>query len=122
MKTKLILATLSLCFLFACNGNNTRSFIPGIYVNHTVGTYSIADDTLAIGHSGSNNYRIHRKTGFNLIRNGRKSKREEETEVWNAVYNEQTKILMETRRGKIITFYPKENMLKVGNREYKKLN
>jgi len=117
--TLLIFSTL---LLSACNKNKGQSFIPGTYVNHAGGNYSVADDTLTIEHSGGSNYLIHRSTGFNLIRNGKKGKREHETEQWNTVYNKENGSLTETRKGKTITFYPEANKLMVGNREYQKLN
>lgn len=125
MKTKILLTVFSLALislLFACNGTGNKSFMPGTYVNHAGGTYSIADDTLIIEHAGGNNYLIHRSTGFNLIRDGKKGKREFETEKWNAIYNTENGTLTETRKGKILSFYPDANKLMVGNREYEKIN
>lgn len=126
MKTQifsaLFLFTLSTLLLLACKENKRQSFIPGTYVNHAGGSYSVADDTLTIEHAGGSNYLIYRSTGFNLIRNGKKGKREHETEQWNAIYNKENGSLTETRKGKTITFYPDANKLMVGSREYQKIN
>lgn len=122
MNVKPILIVVSVIFAVSCNTDRTHQFITGTYINHAGGTYSVADDTLVIEHSENSNYLIHRKTGFNLIRDGRKGKREYETEIWNAIYDEETKCLTETRRGRLITFYPKAKKLVVGKREYIKLN
>ncbi|HMI01278.1 MAG TPA: hypothetical protein VK541_02280 [Pedobacter sp.] len=116
-----LLTLFFLSVLFGCKDNDTRSFMPGTYVNHAEGTYAVADDTLVVEHAENNNYLIHRRTGFNRIENGKKGNREYETEEWNAVYDQKLKTLRETRRGKILTFYPKAGKLKVGNREYIKL-
>lgn len=115
--TVLALATL----LFACHADQTREFMPGTYVNSAGGKYSLADDTLVIVPAESNNYLIERRTGFNRISEGVKGKREYEKESWNAIYDEGTKTLQETRSGKLITFYPDSAFLKVGKRKYIKL-
>lgn len=121
MKSLIMLCLVAVLFAAACTTDKTRSFIPGTYVNSAGGEYSVADDTLFIEPSESNNFFIHRRTGFNLIRDGKKGKRQYETEQWNAIYDEATKSLTVTRSGKIITFYPETGALKVGRREYKKL-
>ncbi len=122
MKTSIILIALVTILMAACTSDKTLSFIPGTYVNSAGGEYSVADDTLYIEPSESNNYVIHRKTGFNVINDGKKGKRQFETEQWNAIYDEATKAMTETRKGKIITFSPESNTLKVGKREYQKIN
>lgn len=122
MKTKIILTVLSLAFLLACNTDNKQSYVPGTYVNSTTGKYSVANDTLVIEASEGNSFEVNRKTGFNLIRNGKKGRREFETEKWNTIYNEKTDVLTETQRGKTLVFYPDSNMLIIGKRIYKKVN
>jgi hypothetical protein len=91
-------------------------------VNSAAGKYSVADDTLVIVPAESNNYLVERRTGFNRISDGVRGKREYEKESWNAVYDEGTKTLQETRLGKLITFYPDSSFLRVGKRKYKKLS
>jgi UDP-N-acetylmuramate-alanine ligase len=122
MKNLIILCAVAVWLMTACTADKTRTFIPGTYVNAAQGEFSIANDTLVIEATESNNYLIHRKTGFNIITDGKKSKREYETEEWQAIYDEATKSLTETRKGKLITFYPEANKLMVGKREYKKIN
>jgi hypothetical protein len=122
MKTNIILTVLTLAVLLACNTNNKQFDVPGTYVNYTSGKYSIANDTLVIESLEGNRFKVNRKTGFNLIRNGKRGKREYETEKWNTIYNEKTGVLTETQRGKELIFYPDSNMLMIGKRVYKKLN
>ena len=122
MKVSIILSAVCAMIIAACNSDKTRDFIPGIYVNSEGGKYSVANDTLVIEPSESNNFFIHRKTGFQRIRDGKPEKREYETEQWSAIYDEATKSLTETRKGKLITFYPETGRLMVGKREYKKIN
>jgi len=121
MKTLFYFCAIALLFFTACTTDKTREFIPGTYVNSAGSEYSVANDTLVIEPAESNNFSILRKTGFNVITDGKKGKRQHETELWNAIYNEGTKTLTETRKGKIITFYPETGTMKVGKREYTKL-
>lgn len=118
---KSILIVLLASILAACNADKTREFIPGTYVNSAGGEYSITHDSLVIEPSESNSFYIQRKTGFRIIRDGKLGKLEYETEQWNTLYDEATRSLTETRKGKLITFYPVSNKLMVGKREYKKL-
>lgn len=121
MKTLFYLCAVTVMFFAACTTDKTRSFIPGTYINSAGGEYSIADDTLVIEPAESNNFLIRRKTGFNVITGGKKGKRQYETEQWHAIYDEGTKTLTETKKGKQLTFYPETGNLKVGRREYQKL-
>lgn len=104
--------------LGACKEKKTTAFLPGTYVNAAIGELSQADDTLEIKSVGPTSFLIHRKTGFNLIRNGMLGKREYETELWNTVYDPTNQTLSETRRGKLITIFPDSGFIKVGKRKY----
>ncbi|RYE28135.1 MAG: hypothetical protein EOP48_33830 [Sphingobacteriales bacterium] len=121
MKNLIILCAVAVALITACKTDNTRSFIPGTYINDARSEFSIANDTLVIEPSESNIFYIHRKTGFNLVTDGKIGKREYETENWNAVFDKGTNTLTETKKGKLITFYPDSAKLKVGNRTYQKL-
>lgn len=125
MKTKIILMALISALLMACNGGATdaRSFIPGTYVNYAEGEYSIAYDTLIIQPMSEQNstYRIYRKTAYQRKENGKLMNLQRENEQWVALYNEETKSMQETKRGKMITVYPDAGRILVANREYTKL-
>ncbi|MFA6275799.1 MAG: hypothetical protein WC622_03570 [Pedobacter sp.] len=122
MKNLIILCAILVAIVTACKSDNVRPFIPGTYINNADSEFSRANDTLVIEPSESNNFYLHRKTGFNLISNRKIGKREYETENWNAVYDEATKTLTETKKGKLITFYPDSAKLMVGKRMYQKIN
>lgn len=109
-------------FFSACDRNQVRSFIPGTYVNHAGSEFSKASDTLLIEAGSNNRYLIQRKTGFNRIRGGKLGKCEYETEAWTAVFDEQAKLLKETRRGKELVFDPSAGSLRIGSRVYQKIN
>lgn len=124
MKKSIILFGICMAFLAACNNSNdTRSFIPGTYVNHAEGEYSVAYDTLIIQpmSEGDGTYRIYRKTAYQRIDNNKLMKVKYENEQWTALYNDETKSMQETKKGKIITFFPDANRLLVNNREYQKI-
>ena len=104
--------------LSACNHDPSREFLPGTYTNFAGGEFSKAEDTLVIEAGESNTFLIHRKTGFNLITEGKVGKRQYETEEWNAVYDEATKTLTETKKGKLISIYPTSGYILVGKRKY----
>jgi hypothetical protein len=106
MKNLIILCAVVMAMLTACKSDKVRPFIPGTYINNAGGEFSVANDTLVIEPSESNNFYIHRMTGFNLITDGKIGEKEYETENWNTFYDESTKTLTETKRGKLITFYP----------------
>lgn len=119
---KLLLWLCSCLALTSCTGDKVRDFMPGTYVNSAGGEFSIASDTLKVELVEGNNYVIHRRTGYNLITDGEVGTREFETEKWNCAYSTATKTLSELRKGKIITFYPDSAAMKVGRREYQKIN
>jgi hypothetical protein len=124
MKTKILLILLVATLLTACNADKLRGFIPGTYVDSASSEYSIAYDTLISEQAEreSNNYILHRKTGFRRIRNGKPGKDEFETEEWVGVYDPNTGVLNEISTGKTITFYPETNRLRVVKREYQKID
>jgi hypothetical protein len=107
--------------MLGCSGDKVRDFMPGVYVNSAGGEFSVANDTLVVELVEGNNYVIHRRTGFNLVSDGKVGKREYETEQWKAVYSTENQSLSEVKKGKQITFYPQQHSLMVGNRQYRKL-
>ncbi|RZK43356.1 MAG: hypothetical protein EOO90_03605 [Pedobacter sp.] len=123
MKTIKFLLGAALCFYLAsCTGDEVKDFMPGSYVNRAGAEFSVASDTLTIELVEGNNYRVDRRTGFNLIRDGNLGAREFATEEWTCAYDPGTQILTELRKGKMLTFYPKDRSLKVGSRVYQKIN
>ncbi|TKC04336.1 hypothetical protein [Pedobacter frigoris] len=113
---------LGLVVLLGCSSDKVRDFIPGVYVNSAGGEFSVASDTLAVELIEGNNYLIHRMTGFNLVTNGKLGKREYEVEKWIGVYSSDTQRLTETKKGKLISFFPEKGSLMVGQRVYRKVD
>jgi len=122
MKKQTILPVLLALTIAACNSDKIKSSIAGTYVNSAEGEYSSAKDTLVIEEAEGNAFLIHRKIGFHIIRNGKPGKEQYEKEEWRATYNEESKSLIETSKGRVITPLPKENKLLVERSEYLKIN
>ncbi|MFI5452211.1 hypothetical protein ACHMWN_08650 [Pedobacter sp. UC225_61] len=122
MKKLIILMGLALAMMLGCTRDKVKEFIPGVYVNSAGGEFSVASDTLVIEMVEGNNYVIHRRTGFNLVSDGKIGRREYETEQWKAIYSAENQSLTEVRKGKLISFFPDKNYLSVGARVYQKLN
>lgn len=104
----------------ACNASPKNEF-SGTYANHSEGEYSIADDTLELVQLSDVEYQIVRRTGFNLIRNGKVGSRQHETENWRLSYEATQQLLREQFRGKLIRVVPDSGMLVIGHREYRKI-
>ncbi|RZJ86269.1 MAG: hypothetical protein EOO20_18640 [Chryseobacterium sp.] len=122
MKILSILLVFAMMIIFACTNNDTRSFIPGTYVDTTGSSKSKASDTLIIEFTGeSNNYVIHRKTGYNLISKNGIGNREYASEEWTAIYDSGTRTLKVAFPLKLITFYPQSGKLCIRERAYQKL-
>lgn len=127
-KCMCLIVGLAVLFI-ACQKQSLRSFVPGVYVNHSSGKFSLADDTLVIRLEGRERRRervpdrfvIERRTGFNRIREGRTGKREYEQERWEVVLDEAAAVLNELKHGKVIRLFPDSAMLKIGKRRYDKI-
>lgn len=119
MKKNIILFLLPAMVQFAgCERDTTKNFLSGTFINSATGAFSIAEDTLIIEAAQSNNFHITRRTGFNLIRKGKLGKRQYQMQRWQALYNEQSKALMETTKGRIMIIYPDSGYLMIGRRKY----
>jgi len=105
-----------------CNGDREKTdWMPGTYVDHAGGEFSVADDTLVVRAMGGIHYRIDRRTGFNLLRDGKKGERQYETEQWQAIAEREPGLLREQHYGKLLVFDRDSAALWVGRRKYVKL-
>jgi hypothetical protein len=105
----------------ACKSSLSSGGIAGTYVNDAQSEASIAHDTLIVEQGRDNTYLLHRKTGFQLIVNGKPGKHMYETEEWTAVLDPKTSVLTESRKGKVIAF-PDSHSMTVGKRLYQRLH
>jgi hypothetical protein len=80
MKRIKLIVLLYMGSIVACKTDRIRSFAPGIFVNHSKGTLSMASDTLVISVEEGHNFKSQRRTGFRLIRGGKTGKKQFERE------------------------------------------
>jgi hypothetical protein len=123
-----IISSIIFCLSFiACDTfsgkDQVKDFIPGVYSIHLEGEYSKGEDTLIINRSSDegNTYLITRNSYYQRILEGKLQPWEHKTEHWTALYNEKDKVLLEQRKGKVISFSPERNVLLLGSSEYKKI-
>lgn len=111
-----------LVFKLAGCHNDPLSTISGTYINAANGEFSRANDTLVIQAGQGDQYLIHRKTGFNRIREGHAGRREYETEEWKGTYDQASGLFTQSRNHKQLRFDPKAKKLVIGSRTYQKIN
>lgn len=118
---KSILNLVVVAMLMAACHPNSIDGLEGLYVNHSGGTYSLADDTLELVQANGEQYRINRRTGFNLIRDRKVGKREYETDQWNLTLDVDRSVLLQESGGKRIEIDVGGKKLRIGKREYEKI-
>jgi hypothetical protein len=111
------------CHSFFASDEKIKAFLPGTYVNIAESEFSKAVDTLIICKDGldGNTYTINRRVSFQRIKEGVLRAKEYETEQWIGIYDENDKVLHETKRGRIISYVPEKSKLYLGNAEYEKV-
>ncbi len=124
MKTSFII---SICLVASCNNvpsDETRRFIPGMYVKAFEQEYSKGNDTLIITRvsKDGNNYRIIKRAGYRRILDGKTLPKEYSNDMWTAIYDEKLKVLNELKKGRVLSFIPEKQILLVGSSEYRKIN
>jgi hypothetical protein len=100
-----------------------KSFIVGTYIRAFEGEYSTGNDTLIIAQpDASNNYfTIQHKMSYQQIKDKKPLPVEYKIENWTAIFNEQTNVLEEQKKGKRLSFLPDENALLLGGSKFKKI-
>jgi len=117
-----------IAIVLSCNNNknstdNILSFIPGVYVRTFEGEFSIGHDTLIIIQPDlrSNYYTIQHNSSYQKIREKKLQPLEYKFENWIAMFNEKDNVLVEQKKGKVISFFPEENNLLLGNSRFHKI-
>ena len=107
--------------LFGCTSHNISDFIPGTYVRTVINEFSVGRDTLVIIPVNNLSYTIIHKGSYRRIKEGALLPQKRVTENWLATYDKSSQVLIEGKKGKIISFNPSENILLVGSSPYKKI-
>ncbi|HEX5152863.1 MAG TPA: hypothetical protein VFW07_15535 [Parafilimonas sp.] len=119
-----------IAILISCGGSQSnnatkkvKSYMQGTYVRAFEGEYSQGNDTLIINQPDENNnyYTIKHNTSYQKIRNKQVLPLEYKTEDWIAIFNEQTNLLEEQTKGKLISFLPDEDALLLGSNKFEKI-
>lgn len=114
--------SLSLLLIICFQSCNPAKSLEGTYVNTAGSEFSIARDTLVVEHEQGQRYFLHRSTGFQLLDDaGVPGALQHEKEEWRAVYDPETEIMTESRKGKLITFDVVKGTMIVGKRKYKRI-
>ena len=131
MKTLKLLSFAFIAIFISCSSmqkksatDKVKSFIAGTYVRAFEGEYSIGNDTLVIEQPDANNnyYTIQHKMSYQQIKDKKALPLEYKTENWTAIFNEQTNVLEEQKKGKRLSFSPEENTLLLGGSKFKKIS
>ena len=130
MKTLKYLCFAFIVILISCKGTQkenatekVKSFIAGTYIRAFEGEYSTGYDTLIIAQPDANNnfYTIQHKMSYQQIKDKKPLPIEYKTENWTAIFNEQTNVLEEQKKGKRLSFLPDEKALLLGGSKFKKI-
>lgn len=122
----IVIYFVSITVLFAAcqtiSSDPVRNFIPGSYVRSVGDEFSRGSDTLVLRQLQGNTYEIIKRSGIIRIREGQEQPFEHKIETWTGIYDEKDQVIHEQRKGKLISFVPKENKLLVGSSAFKKIN
>ncbi|WP_018615876.1 hypothetical protein [Segetibacter koreensis] len=121
---KQLFSIISIVIISACNGGDKiKDFIAGTYVADYEQEYSKGHDTLIFSpvSKEGNSYLITRKTSYRRKIKGVIKPSEQRNEQMTGIYNEQDKVIYETRKGETFSFSPEKNIVLSGTLQYKKI-
>lgn len=106
-----------------CTDKVRTSNFAGTYVFDFRNEFSITSDTLIVSKDGSSNgnFFIERRSGFQKIRNGLLKDKEYKSVKWEATYDSNKSILIQSDFGKQVKVSLEHNTLQLGTSDYKKL-
>ena len=112
------------CYIVSCNrvsSDRVKDFIPGVYERRINNEYSRGDDKLIVTQRQGNTYTIEKRSAIIRIRGGVELPVRYDTVLWTGIYDSRTQVIYEQKKGKVISFRPKENKLLVGASVYRKV-
>jgi hypothetical protein len=101
--------------------DNIRDFIPGVYAREFEAEFSKGSDTLTIEPFSGSTYVIAHNATYQRIEGGKLKMPERKASSLTAVYSEKEEVLVENKKGLVISFDPSRNMLMFGRSVYKKI-
>ena len=102
--------------------DSVKDFIPGVYARHFEGEFSKGNDTLRIELFSGSTYVITRGSSYRRIGDGKVHSPERKLQKLTAVYDEKEAVLVENKKGLIISFNPEKKILLFGNSVFEKIN
>lgn len=107
MKTlKFLIPMVGSLIIAACNRSDQR--ITGTYILNFKNEFTITNDTLIIEayNLQAGVYKLQRKAGYRLIRDGKVLPKQFNHEKWMATYNKEKQVLQETDLGRQVYIGP----------------
>lgn len=123
MKNRIV--GLLLLVLFSCSEPSVKKasgVVPGTYVREVKNEMSTGHDTLILTGNGPSPYTIKYHLTYQRIKDGRLLPPERKEERWIAIYDEKSGLLVEQKRGRVLSFQPDKATLMVGSSSYKKIS
>ncbi len=118
LRNKILILFLS---VFLMNCNNEKKDITGIYVNDSVGEWSMASDTIVIRNYHPQTYLIERRTGFSINKDGIWKPKKYKRENSEGIFDEASGQLQEQKYGRLYSFSQSGDGLVIGKAYYVKL-
>lgn len=97
-------------------------FIPGVYARQFEGEFSMGYDTLCIAPFSGSTYVITHRVNYRRIEDGKMKMPERKVTKLTAVYNEKEEVLVENKKGLVISFDPSKKILLFGSSVFEKIN
>jgi hypothetical protein len=101
MKTlKFVTSIIGLLIIASCKSSDQS--ISGIYILNFKNEFTTTNDTLIVEayNLQSGAYRLQRRAGYNLIRDGKVLPKQFSQETWMATFNKEKQVLQETELGR----------------------
>lgn len=126
MKKSINTYLLGLLFLVACGGldrKDSDDTISGIYVREINNEFAKGNDSLIVSvlDKDAGTFSIVNNYGFMRYLDGEEKGPGYKTEKYTGVYDKEHKQLHDNFKGMVFTFVPDENVLLMGNEEYRKV-
>jgi len=125
---KLLIFPLMIILLFliaGCKrGTGVREFIPGTYVTEWDNGFSSVRDTMLLEPAtagGSEGYLISRRTSYTQLIKSGTNKPRYKIARWTGSFDTKTKTVVVDKNGRVLTFDPAKNEMRMGSAIYKKL-
>jgi hypothetical protein len=119
---RIVLTAVMFCSLFVSCKDSKLNFIPGTYARSVKNEFSVGRDTLMVLRESENTFTIIHHGIYRRIIEGEISRARSFSEKWRASYDEGRGVLIEERRGKILSFDRSKGLLFLGGSSFEKIS